>query len=128
MPAVDPVGPTMEEPLAARPTSLRGEAHDEGDLADMSGYEEAWTTVETSAYPIGVGMETAGDAPSSAAQDPPMVTEQATAAVVTVMGMGLGRLVRAQQRLRLSPPRAVATEVEEIVREPAQPPQVLQTC
>ena len=101
--------------------------HDKGDPVDMLG-EEVWATVGMLDHPTRARMETMGDAPSSAAQDPPMVTEQATAAVVTVMGMGLGRLVRAQQRLRLSPPRAVATEVEEIVREPAQPPQVLQTC
>jgi hypothetical protein len=54
-PAVDPVGPTMEEPMAAGPMSPRGGAHDEGDLADVPSYEEAWTTMWMSANLAGAG-------------------------------------------------------------------------
>ena len=50
--------------------------HDEDDPVVMPSHEEAWSTAETSADPAGAGIETAGDAPSSAAQDLPAVTEQ----------------------------------------------------
>lgn len=115
----------MEEPLAAEPTLPRGGAHDKGDPTDMSGYEEAWTAAKTSADPTRVGTETAWDVPSSAVQDLPAVTEQATPTVALVTRMRLKCPVQAQQQPRRSPPRATATEVEEIIQEPAQPPQVL---
>lgn len=111
----------MEGPSAARLTSPRGGVHDKGDPVDMLG-EEVWATVGTFDHPAGARMETAGDAPSSAMQDPPMATEQMTPTVVLVMGMGLGCPVQAQQRPRRSPPRAAAMEIEEIAWEPAQPP------
>ena len=65
-PDVDAIGPTMGEPLAAWLTSPGGGAHDEGGPADILG-EKVWAMVGTSDDPTGVGMETAGDAPSSAA-------------------------------------------------------------
>lgn len=79
----------MEEPLAAEPTLPRGGAHDKGDPTDMSGYEEAWTTVETSADLAGAGMESTENAPSSVAHDPPAVAKQATPTTAPVMGVGL---------------------------------------
>jgi hypothetical protein len=66
-PAMDPVGPTMGEPMAAGPMSPRGGAHDEGDLADVPSYEEAWTTMWTSADLAGARTETVENAPSRAA-------------------------------------------------------------
>lgn len=68
--------------------SPRGGAHDKGDPADMLGYEEAWTTAETSANPAEAGTETVGNVPSSAVQDPPVVSEQAMPPVAPVRGMG----------------------------------------
>lgn len=85
----DPITPTMEEPLAATPTSPRGGAHDEGDPMNMLGYEEAWNMAGTSTDPTGAGTETARNAPNSTVQDPPMVTEQATPTAMPVIGMGL---------------------------------------
>jgi len=92
-PVTNPIGPTMEEPLAARPTSPRGGVHDEGVSADMLGYEEAWTAVEMLADPAGVGTETEGNSPSSTAHDLPVVAEQAMPTAAPVMGMGLERPV-----------------------------------
>lgn len=80
----------MEEPLATRPTSPGGGAHDVGDLADMLGYEEAWATPRTSSDPAGARTETAGNEPSSGVQDPPTVTKQATPMATPVIRIGLG--------------------------------------
>lgn len=55
LPTTDPVGPTMEDPLGARPMSPGGGVHDKGNPTNLLGYKEAWTKVETSTNPIGVG-------------------------------------------------------------------------
>lgn len=88
-PDVDPISHTMEEPLAARPTSPGGRAHNEGDPADMPGYEEAWTKVEALAGLAGAGTKTTRNALSSAARDPLMVVEQATPTTTPVTRIGL---------------------------------------
>lgn len=58
-----PTTPTMEEPLATGPTLPSGGLHDEGDR----GVEEVWGVAAMSSGLARVGMDPAGDAPSSAA-------------------------------------------------------------
>ena len=72
-------------------------------------------------------VEAVEDAPSSAVEGPPTATEQATPAAASMAQIGLEHPVRAQQQPRRAPLRLAVVEVEEIVREPAQPPQVLRT-
>ena len=48
-----------------------GGAHDEGDPGD----EGLWSAAATSADSAGAGAGAAGDAPRSAAQDPPTTAE-----------------------------------------------------
>ncbi|XP_066361316.1 uncharacterized protein [Miscanthus floridulus] len=122
MPAAEPVAPVMEEPPATGPTSPDGGAHDEGDPADMSGGEEAWTTAGSSGGPVRAGLEAAEDAPSSTVEGPPTAIEQATPVAESMAQMGLGRPVRAQQQPRRTPLRVAVVEVEEIVQEPAHRP------
>jgi len=96
--AMEPTTPAMEEPPITGLTSLGGGAHDEGDLGD----EGFWSTVVTLANPPGVGVGTVGDAPGSAAPDPP------------TSEVRLERAVRAQQQPRRASLRAATVEVEEI--------------
>ena len=70
--------------------------HDEDDPVVMPSHEEAWSTAETSADPAAAGIETAGDVPSSVAQDPPAVAKQATPVGALVMGIGPERPIEAQ--------------------------------
>ena len=71
----------MEELLVTDPTLPRGGPHDEGGPSD----EELWGVAATSPDPTGAGAEVVGDAPSNATWDPPMIVEQTTAPVVSIV-------------------------------------------
>lgn len=94
-------------------------------LPIVLGSEEAWTMVGSSGGHTRVGVEATGDAPSSVVESVPMAIGQATPAAASVAEIGLGRPVQALQQLRRAHLRVAIVEVEEIVRELAQPPQVL---
>lgn len=57
--------------------------------------------------------------------DPPAATDHGTSGVASIAEMGLGRPVQTQLQLGKSAPWVAIIEVEEIVRELAQPPQVV---
>ena len=59
------------------------------------GVEEAWDAMATSSGLTGAGTEPVRDAPSSVARSPPAVAEQAPFAVVSTVGVALGRFVQA---------------------------------
>ena len=86
-----PTAPTIEEPLATRLTSPSDGLHDEGN----HGVEEVWDAAVTSSGLVGVGMEPVGDLPSTTEQGPPTVVEQASSAAVSMAGVALGRSVQA---------------------------------
>ena len=79
----------------------------------------------TSSCLVEVGMEPAGDAPSSVVQGPPAVAEQAASAAASTMGVALEHFVQAQQQPRRAPLLVAAMEIKEIVWEPTLPPQLL---
>ena len=86
---VEPTAPTMEEPSTTGPTLPSSGLHDKGD----PGVEKAWDAAKTSSGLARVGMESMGDAPSSVAQGPPEVVEQASSAAASIAGVALGRSV-----------------------------------
>ena len=99
--------PTMEEPSTTGPTSPNGGFHDEGD----PGVEEAWDAVATSSGLAGAGTEPAGDAPSSAAQSPPVVAEQVSSTVAAMAEVALRCCVQAQLLPRRAPLPVATAEV-----------------
>jgi hypothetical protein len=103
MPIAEPIAPTTEELPATGSTSRSCGVHDEGDPANVSGSEEAWTAVESWGGPTRAGTEAVGDTPSSAVEDLSATIEQATPAVALVAKIGLGRPIRAQQQPRRAP-------------------------
>lgn len=104
MPIAEPITPATEEPPATGSTSPSGGVHDEGDPANVSGSEEAWTAAESWGGPARAGTEAAGDTLSSVVEGLSAATEQATSAAALVAKTGLGRPVRAQQQPRRAPP------------------------
>ena len=72
-----PTAPTTEEPSATRPTSPGGGLHDKGD----PGVKEMLGAAATSSGLAGASMEPVGDAPSSTALGPFVVAEHVATTV-----------------------------------------------
>ena len=118
----NPVAPTMEEPSTTRPTSPGGGLHEKGDPT----VEEVWDVLATSSGLAEAGTEPAGDAPSSAAQSPPVVAEQVSSTVAAMAEVALRCCVQAQLLPRRAPLPVATAEVKEIVWKLALALQLIQ--
>ena len=113
----------MGEPSTTGPTSAGGGLHDDGD----PGMEEMWDATMMSSSLVGANMLPTGDVLSSTAQGPPTAAEQVPSVGASTAEAVLERPVRAWQKSRRASLPSTAVVLEEIVRDPTPPPQLLHT-